>query len=337
MARLKKHSKECNLRNITHKEVILLIATMHCNKEELRKDVKCYANPSWLAVEQQAENYECSMINKEPHKAGQVKKNAGKKSNQRKIPKHPHMKGKCRVCGSTSHRSSKCKLEKNSTCSKCVKLGHLAKVCLSTEVNDDTLADKNKSPQTGSSIKANTEQTETCHTVNMSHDYNDTDVPTALLWLCKENDKSFQIKATADKGCSVTITQTKIEKIKTPLAALSIGTKNECIRQSKCHCHSKQPDRKDRHISQLRPWRGHAMENLTFKEIQTNSQMISKHDNTANTKMSEIGDIAINIWFGRILWKHTTWQTQPQTNERGTLENLFETKSNTKSNLNTPE
>ena len=40
MTRLKETSEECNLRNISHEDVILLIATIHCNKEELRKDIK---------------------------------------------------------------------------------------------------------------------------------------------------------------------------------------------------------------------------------------------------------------------------------------------------------
>ena len=67
MARLKEHSEECDLHNITHKEMILLFSTMHCNKEELRKDIKCYVNRSWLAVDRLAENNEPSMIDEEQH------------------------------------------------------------------------------------------------------------------------------------------------------------------------------------------------------------------------------------------------------------------------------
>ena len=50
MNRLKETSEECDLHNISHENVILLIATMYCNKEELRKDIKRYRNPTWLAV-----------------------------------------------------------------------------------------------------------------------------------------------------------------------------------------------------------------------------------------------------------------------------------------------
>ena len=57
MTRLKETSEECDLHNISHEDVILLIATMHCNKEELRKDIKRYRNPTWIVVEQLAENY----------------------------------------------------------------------------------------------------------------------------------------------------------------------------------------------------------------------------------------------------------------------------------------
>ena len=79
MTRLKETSKECNLHNISHKDVILLIATMHCNKEELRKEIKRYRNPTWLAVDQLADNYEPSMVEEEPYKAGQVKQQTNKK------------------------------------------------------------------------------------------------------------------------------------------------------------------------------------------------------------------------------------------------------------------
>ena len=41
---------------------------MHCNNEELRKDIRRYRNPTWIAVEQLAENYERSIVNEEPHK-----------------------------------------------------------------------------------------------------------------------------------------------------------------------------------------------------------------------------------------------------------------------------
>ena len=68
MVCLKEHSEECHIHNITHEDVILLITTMHCDKEEPRKHIKRYINPSWLAVERLAENYKRSMIDKEPHK-----------------------------------------------------------------------------------------------------------------------------------------------------------------------------------------------------------------------------------------------------------------------------
>ena len=38
--------KESDLHNILHEDVILLIATMHCNKEEQGKDIKRYTNPT---------------------------------------------------------------------------------------------------------------------------------------------------------------------------------------------------------------------------------------------------------------------------------------------------
>ena len=73
MTRLKETSEECDLHNISHEDVILLITTMHCNKEELRKDIKRYRNPTKLPLEQLAENYERSMVDKEPHEGRTTK------------------------------------------------------------------------------------------------------------------------------------------------------------------------------------------------------------------------------------------------------------------------
>ena len=106
MTRLKETSEECDLHNISHEDVILLIATMQCNKEELRKDIKRYRNPTWLAVEQLAENYERSMVNEEPHKVGQVKQQDNKKkkkSNGKPSQNTQQLQGKCFRCG--KHRA----------------------------------------------------------------------------------------------------------------------------------------------------------------------------------------------------------------------------------------
>ena len=76
MTILKETSEECDLHNISHEDVIMLIATMHCNKKELKKDIKRYRNPTWLAVKQLAENYK--PIVDELHKVGQVKQQQNK-------------------------------------------------------------------------------------------------------------------------------------------------------------------------------------------------------------------------------------------------------------------
>ena len=82
ITRLKEPSEQCDLHNVSHKDVILLIATMHRNKEELRKDIGRYRNPTWLAVKQLAENYKRSMVNEEPHKVGPVKQQPNKKKSR---------------------------------------------------------------------------------------------------------------------------------------------------------------------------------------------------------------------------------------------------------------
>lgn len=81
-------------------------------------------------------------MDKEPHRARQVKMPAGKnKQSKSSNRKHPHMKGKCHRCGSTTHKLSKGNLDKSSNLEKCSKLGHLAKVCLSAKANAVTSVD----------------------------------------------------------------------------------------------------------------------------------------------------------------------------------------------------
>ena len=141
MTRLKETSEECNLHNISHEDVILLIATMHCNKEQLRKDIKRCSNPTWIAVKQFAENYECSMVDEEPHKVGQVKKQKNKKRRNGGPNRNTQqLQGKCFRCGSTRHKSNEYKLDRSSKCLSCGKPGHLAKV--SSPINDTAIAKK---------------------------------------------------------------------------------------------------------------------------------------------------------------------------------------------------
>ena len=145
MTRLKETSEECDLHNISHEDVILLMATMHCNKEDLRKDIKRYRNPTWIAVGQLAENYERSMVNEEPHKVGQVKRQDNrkkKKGNGKPNQNTQQLQGKCFRCGSTGHKSNDCKLDRTSKCLSCGKAGHLAKVCLSSPTKDTVTAKK---------------------------------------------------------------------------------------------------------------------------------------------------------------------------------------------------
>ena len=181
--RLKETSEECDLHNISHQDVILLIATMHCNKEELRKDIKRYRNPTWLAVEQLAENYERSMVDEEPHKVGQVKRQDNKKkkksNNKYPNPNTQQLKGKCFRCGSTGHKSNDCKLDRTSKCLSCGKAGHLTKVCLSSPPKESASAKKVEIKEEINDTAPDT--SESCRTIIVRHTSTEADAPPAML------------------------------------------------------------------------------------------------------------------------------------------------------------
>ena len=183
MTRLKETSEECDLHNISHEDVILLIATMHCNKEELRKDIKRYRNPTRLAVEQLAENYERSMVDEVSHKVGQVKRQDNKKkkksNNQSSNPNTQQLQGKCFRCRSTGHKSNDCKLDRTSKCLSCGKAGHLAKVCLSSPTKESASAKKIEVKEEITDTAPDT--SENCRTIIVRRTSTEADAPPAML------------------------------------------------------------------------------------------------------------------------------------------------------------
>ena len=48
MSRLIEMSEECDLHELTHEDFILLVATMHCNRDELRREIKRVRQPTWI-------------------------------------------------------------------------------------------------------------------------------------------------------------------------------------------------------------------------------------------------------------------------------------------------
>ena len=85
------------------------------------------------------------MLNEEPHKVGQVKRQDNKKrkkGNGKTNPNTQQLQGKCFRCGSMGHKSNDCKLDRTSKCLSCGKAGLLAKVCLSSPTKDTVTAKK---------------------------------------------------------------------------------------------------------------------------------------------------------------------------------------------------
>ena len=155
---------------------------MHCNKEELRKDTKRYRNPTWIAVEQLAENYERSMDDEVPHKVGQVKQQDNKKrkkGNGKPIPNTQQLQGKCFCCGSMGHKSNKCKLDRTSKCLSCGKAGHLAKVCLSSPTKDTATAKKVEIKE--EITKAAPDSSESCRIIIVRRTSTEAEAPPAML------------------------------------------------------------------------------------------------------------------------------------------------------------
>ena len=75
------------------------------------------------------------MVNEEPHKVGQVKRQDNKKKkkgNNKTNPNTQQLQGKCFRYGSTGHKYNDCKLDRTSKSLSCGKAGHLAKVFLSS-------------------------------------------------------------------------------------------------------------------------------------------------------------------------------------------------------------
>ena len=147
MSRLIESSEECDLTTLSHEDFILLIATMHCNKDDLRRDIKRMRKPTWIEVERMVEDYERSMLGEESHKANQVqrqgKPNQGQgKPRENRIPKE--MQGKCFRCAKDGHRTNECKLPASVKCGSCSKEGHITKACLSAARENKTSSAKNQ-------------------------------------------------------------------------------------------------------------------------------------------------------------------------------------------------
>ena len=152
MTRLKETSEECDLHNISHEDVILLIATMHCNKERTTKKGHKEIQEPDLDSGRTTSLKLRPLVDEEPHKVGQVKPQDSrkkKKGNGKPNQNTQQLQGKCFRCGSTGHKSNNCNFDRTSKCLSCGKAGHLAKVCLSSPTKDTVTPKKSrkKSPR----------------------------------------------------------------------------------------------------------------------------------------------------------------------------------------------
>ena len=130
-----------------------------------------------------AENYERSMVDEEPHKVGQVKRQDNKKkkknSNKSPNPSTQQLQGKCFRCGNTGHKSNDCKLDRTSKCLSCGKAGHLAKVCLSPPTKETASAKKVEIKEENPDTADDT--SESCRTIIVRRTSTEADAPPAML------------------------------------------------------------------------------------------------------------------------------------------------------------
>ena len=125
-----------------------------------------------------AENYERSMVDEEPHKVGQVKRQDNKKK-KKSNNKNSNAQGKCFRCGSTGHKSNDCKLDRTSKCLSCGKTGHLAKVCLSSPTKENASAKKVEAKEEIPDTADDT--SESCRTIIVRRTSTEADAPPAML------------------------------------------------------------------------------------------------------------------------------------------------------------
>ena len=136
MLRLIEMSEECDLHELTHEDFILLVATIHCNRDELRRGIKRVRQPTWIEIEAMVEDYKRSMIGEESQKANQVQKSPRKpqaRDQKQRIPKE--LQSKCFKCLKEGYKAGKCRLSPDSKCTSCGRLGHIAKACISSRMN----------------------------------------------------------------------------------------------------------------------------------------------------------------------------------------------------------
>ena len=145
--RLVEAADQSDLERLSRSEFLTMCMVTNTIDDGLRAELKKLREPDWAQVCIECDNFDrmnakpkVTSSNATPIEARQVNQTSGKKGKkggQRQADpvrqqNYLKLKGRCFNCGDPKHSKKDCTLPSSTKCSKCQKLGHLAKVCMNS-------------------------------------------------------------------------------------------------------------------------------------------------------------------------------------------------------------
>ena len=147
--RLVDAADQCDLERMTRQEFLIMCIITNTIDEELRSELCKMMEPDWTKVRSKCEELDRARLRPKQGSTqaptamevkqatgGQQTLSSGKKKKGQKDPvrqqNYLKLKGRCFNCGDPGHSKKDCTLPASTQCTKCKKLGHLAKVCMNS-------------------------------------------------------------------------------------------------------------------------------------------------------------------------------------------------------------